>query len=40
MRAKDAVLGDEVFVLEEQALIDQARYIRQQPHPLVVAHGE
>ena len=37
MRAEDAVLDNQVFVLEEQSGIHQARHIRQQPHPLVVA---
>ena len=40
MRAEDAILGDEIFILERQSLVDEARYIRQQPHPFVVAHGE
>src|SRR5262249_15497727 len=40
MRAEDAILGDEVFILEQQALVHQACYVRQQPRPLVVAHGE
>jgi hypothetical protein len=40
MCAEDTILGDEVFILEQQALVHQARYVRQQPHPFVVAHGE
>ena len=40
MRAEDPILGDEIFILQEQSLVDEARYIRQQPRPSVVAHGE
>lgn len=39
-RTQDSVFSGEVFVLQKQSLVDQARYIRQQPHPLVVAHRE
>lgn len=34
--AQDSVLGDEVFALEEEALIDQACHIREQSSPFVV----
>ena len=40
LRAQDAILGDQLFILQEQALSHQARYVSQQPHPFVVAHGE
>jgi hypothetical protein len=40
MQVEDAIFGDEIFILEQQSLIDEARYVRQQPHPFVVAHGE
>jgi hypothetical protein len=29
MRPWDAILGDQVFILQEQALIRQARYVSQ-----------
>jgi hypothetical protein len=38
--AEDSVLGDEVFALEEQALIDQTCHIREQSCPFVVLHLE
>ena len=31
MRAEDAILGDEIFILEQQALVDEARYIEPVP---------
>ena len=31
--AKDSILRNQVFALEEQALIDQASHVRQQPCP-------
>src|ERR1051326_7796952 len=40
VRAKDSILCDQVFALEEQALIHQARDVCQQPRPAVVLHGE
>ena len=40
MRAEELDLGDQVFIPEEQALVYQARYVSQQPNPLVLAHGE
>src|SRR4051812_31175272 len=38
--AQDSILRNQVFALEEQALIDQACYVRQQPCPVVVLHHE
>ena len=38
--AKDSILRNQVFTLEEQALIDQASHVRQQPCPAVVLHNE
>ena len=38
--AKDSILRNQVFALEEQALIDQASHVRQQPCPAVVLHDE
>ncbi len=40
VRAKDLILRDQVFALEEQALIDEASYVRQQPGAVVVSHVE
>lgn len=40
VRAQDSILRNEVFALEEQPLIDQARHVRQQPNPAVVLHVE
>ncbi|HWQ56796.1 MAG TPA: hypothetical protein VN442_24125 [Bryobacteraceae bacterium] len=37
MRAADAIFFDQVFILQEQALIHQASYVRQKPHPLVLS---
>jgi hypothetical protein len=38
--AKDSILRNQVFALEEKALIDQASHVRQQPCPTVVLHAE
>jgi hypothetical protein len=38
--AKDSILRNQVFALEEQALIDQASHVRQQPCQAVVLHDE
>jgi hypothetical protein len=40
VRAKDSILRNQIFALEEQALIDQASHVRQQPRPAVVLHDE
>ena len=40
VRPKDSILGNQIFALEEQALIDQASHVRQQPCPAVVLHDE
>ena len=40
MGTKDSILRTQVFALEEQALIDQARHVRQQPCPSVLLHDE
>ena len=39
MGSEDAILGDQVFILEGEALVHQARHICQQPRPFVIAHG-
>ena len=38
--AKDSILRNQIFALEEKALIDQASHVRQQPCPTVVLHAE
>jgi hypothetical protein len=38
--AKDSILRDQVFALEEQALIDEAGHVRQQPCAGIVLHVE
>jgi hypothetical protein len=38
--AKDSILRNQVFALEEQALIDQASHVRQQPCASVVLNDE
>ena len=38
--AKDSILRNQVFALEEQALIDEASHVRQQPCAAVVLHVE
>ena len=38
--AEDAILSCEVFILEQEFLIDQPGDVRQQPNPLVVWHEE
>ena len=38
--AKDSILRNQIFALEEKALIDQASHLRQQPCPTVVLHAE
>ena len=40
VRTEDSILRDQVFALEEQALIDQPCHVRQQPRPGVVLHAE
>jgi hypothetical protein len=40
MGAKDSILCDEVFALDEEALVDQTCQICQQPRTLVVPHDE
>jgi hypothetical protein len=37
---QDAIFGRQVFVLEEEFLIDQAGHVRQQPGPGVLFHIE
>jgi hypothetical protein len=37
---ENPVLRDQVFALEEQALIDQACHVRQQLCPFVIPHEE
>jgi hypothetical protein len=38
--AEDAILSCEVFILEQEFLIDQSGDVRQQPSPFVVWHEE
>ena len=38
--AKDSILRNQVFALQEQALIDLASHVRQQACPVVVLHDE
>ena len=38
--AEDAILSCEVFILEQEFLIDQPGDVRQQPSPFVVWHEE
>jgi len=38
--AKDSILRNQIFALEEKALIDQPSHVRQQPCPTVVLHAE
>jgi hypothetical protein len=40
MRPENSVLRGEVFALEEQALVDQACQLRQQPRPFVILHDK
>ena len=40
MGSEDAILGDQVLILEEEALVHQARHVCQQPRPLVIPHGQ
>jgi hypothetical protein len=37
---EDSILCDQVFALEEHALVNQACHVRQQSHPLVIPHDE
>jgi hypothetical protein len=37
---EDSILRNQVFALEEQALIDQASHVCQQPCPAVVLHDK
>ncbi len=38
--AEDSILSDEVFTLEQEALIHKTANVGQQPRPLVVTHDE
>ena len=38
--AENSVLCDEVFALEEKALIHETCHVRQQPRPIIVLHAE
>jgi hypothetical protein len=38
--AKDSILRNQIFALEEKALIDQASHVRQQSCPTVLLHAE
>ena len=40
MSAEDTILGCEVFMLEQEFLIDQPGDVRQQPSPFVLWHEE
>ena len=40
MRLQNPVLGGEVFILQEEFLIDQTGHVCQQPYPFVVVHRE
>ena len=40
VNAEDAILSCEVFILEQELLIDQAGDVRQQPSPFVLWHEE
>ena len=40
VRAKDSILRDQIFALEEQAPIDEARHVHQQLCAAVVLHVE
>jgi hypothetical protein len=37
---EDPVFRDQIFALEEQALVDQACHVRQQLCPIVIPHDE
>jgi hypothetical protein len=38
MCPQDPILGGQVFVLEEEFLIDQAAHVRQQPRPRALSY--
>jgi hypothetical protein len=40
VRSQDAILRDEILILEQELLIDQPGHVRQQSSPLVVWHEE